>query len=300
MSYIMAENKQIFQIPTTDFTFKKIFGTEQNKRFLIKFLNDFVSRFTGGIVDVTYLQTEQYGLKESERKAVFDILCTDQDQRNFIVEMQRAPQPDFAERSVFYLCRAVSASMEKGVLGYSIYPTYSVNLLDFELPEYKKNGECFQGVFLKDHKNRILTKKVAIFYINLCNFAAEQPEVTEEMRNWLFLLKNMPELDERDYAIQQGIFKELMDECRIAKLDTMEKEDYRKSVLEYEDVKRAVAYAGELAAKAAYEEGMEKGMEKGREALLLAAQNLLEMGLSVADIAKATGLSEEQIQTMAI
>ena len=105
---------------------------------------------------------------------------------------------------------------------------------------------------MKDHKNRILTKKVAIFYINLCNFAAEQPEVTEEMRNWLFLLKNMPELDERDYATQKGIFKELMDECRIAKLDTMEKEDYRKSVLEYEDVKRAVAYAGELAAKAAF------------------------------------------------
>ena len=41
-------------------------------------------------------------------------------------------------------------------------------------------------------------------------------------------------------------------------------------------------------------------MEKGREALLLAAKNLLEMGLSIADIAKATGLSEDQIQTMTI
>lgn len=33
----MAKNKNIFQIPTTDFTFKKIFGTEANKRFLIDF-----------------------------------------------------------------------------------------------------------------------------------------------------------------------------------------------------------------------------------------------------------------------
>ena len=307
---ILVENKQIFQIPTTDFTFKKIFGTEANKHFLIKFLNDFVSKYTGNIVDVAYLQTEKYGLRESERKAVFDILCTDQEKRNFIVEMQRAPQPDYAERSVFYLCRAVSASMEKGVLGYSIYPTYSVNILDFELPEYKKSGECFQGVFLKNHKNQILTKKVAIFYINLCNFAAEQPEVTEEMRNWLFLLKNMPELDEQDYATQKGFFKELMDECRIEKLDTMEKKEYQKSVLEYEDVKRAVAYAGELAAKAAYEEGIEKGITEGRKegreegreegrmaALLQTAKNLLDLGLPMTDITKATGLTEEQIQT---
>ncbi|MBQ7489125.1 MAG: PD-(D/E)XK nuclease family transposase, partial [Bacteroidales bacterium] len=52
------QRKNIFQIPTTDFSFKKIFGTEQNKRFLIRFLNCFVSKYTGEIVDVTYLPTE--------------------------------------------------------------------------------------------------------------------------------------------------------------------------------------------------------------------------------------------------
>ena len=41
----MEDNRQIFQIPTTDFSFKRIFGTEANK-LLIHFLNCFVAKYT--------------------------------------------------------------------------------------------------------------------------------------------------------------------------------------------------------------------------------------------------------------
>lgn len=58
----MKKYKDIFQIPTTDFTFKRIFGTERNKRFLIHFLNCFVSKYTGEIVDITYLPTNTTGM----------------------------------------------------------------------------------------------------------------------------------------------------------------------------------------------------------------------------------------------
>ena len=206
------------------------------------------------------------------------------------------PTTDFAERSIFYLSRAISASMEKGGYDYHILPSYSVNLLDFELPEYKNSGECFQALFLKDQENRILTTKVAIFYIKLRNFAAESSELTEGMRNWLDLLKNMPKMDDSDYERQKPLFRELLDVCRISKLNTMEKENYRKSVLEYEDVQRAVAYAKELA----FEDGVKKGKEEGREAALAhTAKNLLVMGLSIEDVVKATGLCEDQVREMA-
>ncbi|MBO4645026.1 MAG: Rpn family recombination-promoting nuclease/putative transposase [Bacteroidales bacterium] len=336
----MKENKKIFQILTTDFSFKKIFGTEENKRFLIRFLNCFVSKYTGEIEDLSYLPTEMYGLNENEKKVVFDLLCKDREGRQFIIEMQRARQPEFADRSVFYLSRTISSSsMEKGNRYYRILPTYSVNLLDFELPEYRRTGESFRVIFLKDQKNRVLTKKVGIFYLNLCNFAASQPEVTEEMRVWLNLLKNISSMDDVDYDSQSAFFKELMDECRISKLDIMEKENYEKSVLEYEDVQDALAYAKELAAKEGYDEGLqegmregmeqgikegmergikegveqgikqgiekgikqgiEKGIEKGKEeALAQTARNLLEMGLSVEDVIKATGLPASQIKDL--
>ena len=311
----MIENKYIFQIPTTDFSFKKIFGTEKNKRFLIHFLNCFVAKYTGKITDITYLPTEHYGATEKQRRVVFDILCTDQDDKQFIIEMQRARQPEFAERSIFYLSRAVNSRMKKGEPHYNLLPTYSVNILDFELPEYRDTDECFRVVTLKDQKNRVLTKKVAIFYINLCNFAAKQSDVTEEMRKWLNLLKNMPAMDEADYKSHEKIFRDVMDTCRISKLTAMEKKKYRESILEYEDVREVVEYAKELAAKEAYETGMAKGKEEGitegiakgiaegfekgkRETIITTAKNFLKLGIASSDIAKATGLSEDEISAL--
>jgi predicted transposase/invertase (TIGR01784 family) len=180
-----------------------------------------------------------------------------------------------------------------------------------------ENSECFHSFFIKDEKNRTLTDKVGFFYINLCNFAAQQSEVTDMMRSWMSLLKNMQAMNEEDYRKQSGIFRELMDECRIEKLDTMEKENYEKSILEYEDVREAVEYAKELSFAEGVEKGIEKGIEKGmekgmkkgmekglaqgvRNGLLQAAANLLKMGISIADVVKATGLSEEEVRELRI
>ena len=57
------------------------------------------------------------------------------------------------------------------------------------------------------------------------------------------------------------------------------------------------------------EEGMEKGLEKGKEegraegreeALLEAARKFLELGVPLSDIAKATGLSEDQVKKLKV
>ena len=43
----MKTNPHIFIMPTTDFAIKRIFRTERNKRFLIHFLNTFLSKYIG-------------------------------------------------------------------------------------------------------------------------------------------------------------------------------------------------------------------------------------------------------------
>jgi predicted transposase/invertase (TIGR01784 family) len=66
--------------------------------------------------------------------------------------------------------------------------------------------------------------------------------------------------------------------------------------LEYEDVKEAMDYNRRLAKAEGFSDGFEKGMEKGREeALCRTAKNLLELGIPLADVTKATGLNEEQL-----
>ncbi|MDR1729610.1 MAG: Rpn family recombination-promoting nuclease/putative transposase, partial [Prevotellaceae bacterium] len=84
--------------PYTDFGFKKLFGSEVNKDLLIDFLNELIKE-QGRIVDVQYLKTEQFGRVEWERKSIFDIYCENERGEKFIVEMQRAKQNYFKDRS---------------------------------------------------------------------------------------------------------------------------------------------------------------------------------------------------------
>ncbi len=64
-------------------------------------------------------------------------------------------------------------------------------------------------------------------------------------------------------------------------------ETYRKSILEYQDVRDAVNFARE--------EGFEKGIEQEK---ILMAQNCLKKGFSIEIIAELTGLSSEQIESL--
>ncbi len=63
--------------PLSDYGFKRLFGSEPSKDLLIDFLNEL---FAGQrrIVDLTYKKTEHLGEDESIAKAVFDLLCTDE------------------------------------------------------------------------------------------------------------------------------------------------------------------------------------------------------------------------------
>jgi predicted transposase/invertase (TIGR01784 family) len=81
----------------------------------------------------------------------------------------------------------------------------------------------------------------------------------------------------------------------------MEKQEYEKSVLEYEDVKDAMDYHHRMG----FAEGMEKGMEKGvkegqvkgeKKAKQEMIANMLEMGIVLADIAKITGIPEAELK----
>ena len=58
----------------TDFAFKKLFGTEANKDLLVSFLNSLLDG-KEKITDLTYLNSENLGSTEFDRKAVFDVYC---------------------------------------------------------------------------------------------------------------------------------------------------------------------------------------------------------------------------------
>ncbi|MBR0304487.1 MAG: PD-(D/E)XK nuclease family transposase [Bacteroidales bacterium] len=54
-----------------------------------------------------------------------------------------------------------------------IPPVYSFNILDYNAPEFMGREECFWAVHLKDNQNRIFSKKIILFFMELTKFAAQ-------------------------------------------------------------------------------------------------------------------------------
>ena len=88
--------------PKIDWSFKRLFGSEVNKDILIEFLKVIFPEFD--IEDITYLPSEQLGIMEKDRRAVFDVICRASDGKEFLVEVQRGAQEHFFERALYYTC----------------------------------------------------------------------------------------------------------------------------------------------------------------------------------------------------
>ena len=98
----MAELTEKYINPFTDYGFKNLFGEEMNKDLLLDFLNELLKEEQGQIVDLTYLKTEQLGVTDIDRKAIFDLYCENEKGEKFIVELQKSKQNFFKDRTVYY------------------------------------------------------------------------------------------------------------------------------------------------------------------------------------------------------
>ena len=232
---------------------------------------------------------------------VYDVYCTDQEDDHVIVEMQQEDQKFMKNRMIAYSSRIISNSLEVGDRKYDIPTVITIVLANFKVAELTGCDEFVQYVTLKDEKNNIFSKKVAFLLIDLSKFAAQKQfdQLADDRARWCYSIQNMSRMKEGTIPARFGIFHKLYEDCRLTKLNTMEKQEYEKSVLEYEDVKDAMDYHHRLGIDEGYQKGLEEGREEGREeALINTALKLLGMGFSVQDVAQATGLNEEQVNNL--
>jgi len=280
--------------PLTDFGFHKLFGAESSKYLLMGFLNEII-REEGRITDIKYLPTEQWGFTEKDRKAVFDIFCTNEEGEYFIVEMQRARQPYFRDRSIFYASLPIRKQAPRGIWDFHLKAVYLVAILDFILfDEFEEDkNQIIEYVHLvRDRTKSYYSKKLNFVFVELPKFRKTEEELKTNFDIWLYSLKNMPKLEGRPSSAKDEIFEELFQAAETNQLTKKEMKEYRKSVLEYRDIRDSI----ELAREEALERGIERGIERGRkEEKVSIIQKCLQKNMPVEDITFLTGFSKEQI-----
>lgn len=208
--------------------------------------------------------------------------------------MQKASQEFLKDRLIAYSARTISNSLVKGDRRYNFPPVISIILVDFEIPELKGKDDFMMHVTLKDDENKIFSEKVTFILVDLTKFAAKMNfgQLTDERRKWCYAIKNKWRMTDTDIPTEDKIFHELYEDCKISKLSDMEKKEYEKSILEYDDVKDALDYHRRLAKAEGRAEGKTEGTA---EAKLQIAVKMQKAGIDMATITLTTGLTEEEI-----
>jgi len=286
----MSALKDRYVNPLTDFGFKKLFGSEPNKILLIDFLNQILPE-RHKIEELTYASNEYLGHTDLDRKAIFDLYCVGKSGERFIVEIQKAKQNFFKDRSVFYASFPIQEQAQKGDWNYQLQPVYTVGILDFTFDDHKYDGQLIHFGELKNQDCKTFYDKLQFIYIELPKFTKNESELDSQFDKWLYVFRHLSELQDRPPALQEKIFMKLFEAAEIAKFTPEERTAYEESLKYYRDLNNVV--------NTSREEGREEGRAEGREEGIKAvARKMKAEGVPKAEIQRFTGLPEEEIDTL--
>ncbi|RYE36420.1 MAG: Rpn family recombination-promoting nuclease/putative transposase [Sphingobacteriaceae bacterium] len=304
--------------PYTDFGFKKIFGEEASKPLLIDFLNALLPE-QHKIVDLSFKNTEQLGQTDLDRKAIYDIYCENDRGEKFIVELQKAKQNYFIERTIYYSTFPIREQAEKGNWNYNLKAVYCIGILDFTFDDYEtepERNEVVHTIKLKNQNGEIFYNKLTYIYLEMPNFLKAEHELQTRLDKWLYFIKNLEDFQQIPVMFKDEVFTQAFEKAELANMKQADLDNYETSLKVFRDNKATYDYARQTA----HDEGRNAGLLEGRNEGKLEGklegrlEGIIEgkkegihqskidtavsaklMGLSVQDVARLTGLSEDEI-----
>ncbi|MCX6250470.1 MAG: Rpn family recombination-promoting nuclease/putative transposase [Bacteroidetes bacterium] len=298
----MIEFREKYINPFTDYGFKRLFGEEPNKDLLLDFLNELLRSEQGTITQLTYLKNENLSTTELNRKAIFDLYCTNEKGEKFIVEIQKTKQKFFKDRTVYYSTFPIR---DQAVIGsdwnFELKKVYTIAILDFIFDEDKNEPDkCRYDVKLSDiETQKVFYDKLTFIYLEMPKFKKSAEELESKYEKWLFVLKNLHKLDRIPDKLKEGIFVKLFETAEIAKFSQEEYQNYEESLKYYRDIKNSLDTAREEGLEIGMEKGIEIGMEKGIEkGMEKVAVEMLKDNEPIEKIIKFTGLSQREIESL--
>ena len=286
--------------PKADMTFKLVFG--EHPDLVMSLLNALLPLPEDGQIEsVEYLTPEMVPDNPAKKDSIVDVRCKDQQGRQFIVEMQLYWNEEFKRRLLLNASKAIVRQLDKGQDYSLIQPVYCLSLVNDKAFDYETD-EFYHDYAIVDveHTDRHI-EGLRFVFVELPKF---KPQSIVEKKMAVLWLRFLTEIAEDTVEAPAEL---LENEVTRKALGLVEKSAMTEGQLyAYEKFWLAVVderILREAATKKGYNEGWEKGKkegwEKGKmEGLHLVARNMKQLGLPIADIAKATGLSETEIANL--
>lgn len=280
--------------PKTDYVFKRIFGSEQNKHVLLTFLNHILA-VTGRPKLTEIILLNCYTDKDfhDEKQSIFDIKAKANDGTIIDIEMQLFNKADNEKRTLFYWSKLYSQQLKEGEKYKKLKKCIVINIVDFNV--VKKTDRYHTTFHFRElTENDILFHEDAeLHIIDLSKITLSDEPTTAGLKNFLLFLKYKDRLLWRRLEMNEPTIKEARHTLEVLSSDEKEREIYEARLKALRD------QAAEI--DSALEQGIEKGIEKGKQSKLIElVQNMLAKKLDLQLISEVTNLSIEEIEQLKI
>lgn len=277
----------------TDFGFKRVFGSKEYAGILLQFLN---ALFEGEmhIKSVEFKSKELLPERITGKKVQYDIYCTTDTDKHFILEMQQEESENFSSRILFYTSKAI---VDQGLRGieYELDPVYCIVITNFNLSNMRKS--MVKDLMLMDRfTHEVYTEYMRIMFISLVEIPKEWDECTSELTRLLYLIKNMENMTKKSKPYLSGEYDEFFTASSTGNLTEEEAVAYSQSYFKDLENQSAVRFAESRSRAEGRAEGRVEGRAEGKmEKAIEIAKSMISIGIQDDTIMQVTGLNANEL-----
>lgn len=274
--------------PLNDFIFGKVFGEKGDEEQLLSLLNAILAKTKRKkLVKIEIVEHKTFTAEViGDKTSILDIRAVAEDGTKINIEVQLKDYGNMDRRSLFYWSREFAGSLDRGADYGRLANVIAINIVNFEAVKTDDFHTVFH-LWEDTHRDCLLTDALEIHFIDVKKFnALPQKDIkSNSLHRWLTFF---------DQNISDDLLKEVTDmDAAIYKAN--EKMEFLAN-----DKETLRLYHMREMAQIDYNSGMKKARDEGKiegekKAKIETARNLLEMHIPYGQIAKATGLSLEEI-----
>ena len=271
----------------SDILFKAFFGKQGNERFLKSFLEELLEIKIDKIEIITEYTLEQ--LAKEEKGGRLDLEAKINNEIIVNIELQIRNQKDIEKRTLYYAARLITENSKAGEEYESLKQIIMINILDYELLEFKEYISDTVTVINK-HREYETIKNQKFYYIELPKFRRAKIDINDKLNQWIALIDDDKEMialiDDDKEMVEMAITKNKTIKEAKEEVDKLTADPSLRGILKLRDKWERDYYNDIGCAK---EEGREE--EKQETAI---AMFKLEMDMN--NIMKVTKLSKEELE----
>ena len=180
---------------TTDYAFKRVFGSPQSKPILISFLNALLqNEGPHAIADLEIVDPYLVPVIEGMKDTFVDVKAVLANGSRIIVEMQVLNTPGFEQRILYNAAKNYAQQLAKGQQYTLLNPVIAVTLTDFVMFD-DSDAHVSRFKLLEQQRLTKYTDDLELVFVELPKFGKTEADLATMEEFWLYFIKHSSEMD---------------------------------------------------------------------------------------------------------